>query len=70
GAFNIPTKLIVYDLLGREVTKLVNRSYLPGKYSISWDSRNSQGVPIASGIYIYRLEYGHYFKSKKMVLIK
>ena len=70
GAFNIPTKLIVYDLLGREVTKLVNKSYLPGKYSISWDSRNSQGVPIASGIYIYRLEYGHYFKSKKMVLIK
>ncbi len=70
GAFSIPTKLVIYDLLGREVTKLINKSYLPGKYSIIWNSRNSQGVPIASGIYIYRLEYGRYFKSKKMVLIK
>ena len=70
GAFSIPTRLIVYDLLGREVTKLINKSYLPGEYSIIWDSRNTQGKFVASGVYIYRLEYGHYFKSKKMVLIK
>jgi len=67
--FSIPKKslvqLRVYDILGREVTELVNEEVSPGEYSISWDASM-----YSSGIYIYRIESGNFAATKKMVLIK
>jgi len=67
--FEVPervnVKLIVYDILGREVKKLVNEEFEPGKYRVDFDG---SGLP--SGIYIYRLEAGRFVDVKKMVLVK
>ena len=62
---SLPVRLIIYDLLGREVATLVNEQLKPGSYEIQWDGSNN-----ASGIYFYRLETGEYVETKKMVLIK
>jgi hypothetical protein len=43
-------RLIVYDLLGREVAVLVNEKQAPGRYSVTWNSRG-----LASGVYVCRL---------------
>jgi len=63
-------KITIYDLLGRKVVELCNKPLAPGKYTVTWDGKDSQGKLVASGVYIYSVKYGEYFKSKKMVIIK
>ena len=57
--------LIVYDLLGKEITTLVNEKLQPGTYEVTFDGSN-----LPSGIYFYQLRTEDYIESKKMVLIK
>ena len=57
--------LMVYDLLGREVARLVNGAMEAGYHEVQWDGREC-----ASGIYIARLMTPEYSKSIKMVLLK
>ncbi len=58
-------KLIIYDLLGREVTTLVNEELKPGTYEADWDASN-----FSSGVYFYKLVAGDFIETKKMVLMK
>jgi hypothetical protein len=46
--------LVVYDIMGREVQRLVDGVIEPGYYTATWEGRNKSGSPVASGIYIYR----------------
>lgn len=57
--------LIVYDLLGKEVAKLVNEKLNAGEYEVTFDESN-----LTSGIYFYKLEAGDFKEIKKMLLIK
>ena len=59
------TSLIVYDLLGREITTLVNEVVSPGTYQVDLDASN-----FPSGVYFYRIISGDFIETKKMVLIK
>ena len=45
-------KLIVYDILGREVSTLVDTEQSPGNYKVEWDASGQ-----ASGVYFYILSY-------------
>lgn len=63
-------KLVIYDLLGRKITELVNDYQNPGKYSVTWNGINNYGVSVASGIYFYRLTTGSFVDTKKMMLIR
>ncbi len=58
-------KLIVYDILGREVKTLVNRHQAPGEYEVTFNGQN-----LSSGVYFYRLQAGDYVKTKSMILLK
>lgn len=67
-AFNASTTMItvkIYDILGREITTLVNESKPPGTYEVEF---NAASLP--SGIYIYTLQSGSFSTSKKMVLLR
>jgi len=68
-SFKLPrksfVKLIVYDLTGKEIIDLVNQSFNPGKYLVSWDAGN-----LPSGTYFYKIETIDFIQTKKMVLIK
>ena len=57
--------LKVYDILGKEVTSLVNKEQSPGKYSVTFDANN-----LPSGVYIYKLQAGVFSSVKKMLLTK
>jgi hypothetical protein len=57
--------LKIYDLLGREVTTLVNEEKHSGTYKITW---NAQNIP--SGVYFYRLTASEFSKVNKMILLK
>ena len=58
-------RLIVYDMLGREVTTLVNEQKTPGNYEVVFD-----GSGLSSGTYFYKLEAGNFTQVKKLLLIK
>ncbi len=62
-AFDV--RLVIYDILGREVTVLVNEVFKPGTYEIDWN-----GIHYPSGVYFYKLISGDYTETKKMVLLK
>lgn len=57
--------LKVYDLLGREVARLVNEIRPAGSHVVQW---NAEGAP--SGIYFYRLQSGGRVETRKMVLVR
>ncbi len=58
-------KLAVYNLLGEEVTTIVNSTQKAGKYEVTFNANN-----LATGVYIYRLETGSFTSSKKLMLMK
>ncbi len=59
-AERVPVRLIVYDILGREVATLVNEVKSPGTYTARFD-----GSLFASGVYLYRLSAGAFSQVKK-----
>lgn len=66
-------RLVVYDVLGREVATLVNQSLQPGTYEVEWN-----GSDFSSGVYFYKLiisdpetSSGLYFtETKKLMLVR
>ncbi len=71
--------LIVYDLLGREVERLIDDETLPaGSYNVEWNPSASSGQMLSNGVYLYRLnaqsqrtnELGNYSKTMKVILMK
>jgi hypothetical protein len=64
-------KLIVYDMMGRQVSTLINgESFNPGFHAISWRGLDNLGNKVPSGVYIYRVVAGDYIADKKMILLK
>jgi len=55
----------LYNIIGAEVTKLVNETKQAGNYEVSFDAT---GLP--SGAYFYRLQAGSFIDTKKMILLK
>ena len=60
----------IYEASGRLVRALVDGAQSPGAKVVSWDGRDDDGRPVASGVYFYRLEASNYTKTRKMVLLK
>ncbi|UCD37269.1 MAG: choice-of-anchor D domain-containing protein [Fidelibacterota bacterium] len=72
--YDLPTGtnviLKVYDLLGREVVRLMDGYVEPGYHSITWNAKDQMGRDLPSGLYIARLVTQEFKKSIKMVLLK
>ncbi len=58
-------RLTVFDLLGREVTTLVNEELPVGTHKAVWDASSTP-----SGVYLYQLTAGSFVQTRKMVLLK
>ncbi|MEW6060931.1 MAG: cohesin domain-containing protein [Bacteroidota bacterium] len=67
---DVPVKLKVYDMLGREIRTLMNGNMNAGYHQVVWDGTNNSATQVATGIYIYRIEAGSFVSTKKMMLIK
>jgi len=58
-------KLVIYDILGKEVAVLVDEHQGKGKYRINFNATN-----LSSGVYLYRFSTSKFAQTKKMVLAK
>jgi hypothetical protein len=68
-SFQIPqsgiVKLVVYDMLGKEVATLLNEEKTAGAYEVNFNVKN-----LASGIYFYTINAANFTSTKKMILMK
>ena len=67
--YSIPEKsnvrINIYDIVGREVSMLLNEEKAPGQYEVNFDAGN-----LSSGIYFYSITAGTFNKIRKMLLLK
>ncbi|MBD3373661.1 T9SS type A sorting domain-containing protein [candidate division KSB1 bacterium] len=63
--------LTIFNLKGDLIKSLITRrKFINGSYHYIWDGTNDARVPVASGVYFYRLQVGPTFQTKKGILIK
>ena len=64
------TTLTIFNILGARVLTLVNEEQGTGFYSVVWNGKDSDGLQVPSGVYIYQLTAGSFKATKKMLLIQ
>lgn len=64
---SIQVTLKIYDVLGNEITTLVNEQHLPGIYEVEF---NTKEMNLTSGVYFYQLRANNFVETKKMILNK
>lgn len=62
-------QIIIYDILGNEIIKLVDEDKLPGEYSVRWDGKNTNGINVPSGTYFYKLFVNNKVVVNKMIML-
>lgn len=73
--FDVPmggghVKLEIYDAAGRRIRTLVNNFETAGTKVITWNGKNHDGAPVASGLYFYRLSAPGFSETRKLVLLR
>ncbi len=62
--------LSIFNSLGQEVRRLVDREQPAGYHLVTWNGRDQNGKPVPSGVYHYRLQVGDFVSTKKMIIAK
>ena len=62
--------LIVYDILGREVARLVNGGLDAGWHEVRWNGRSDRRATISSGVYLVRMKADSFTKVHLMTMLK
>jgi len=62
--------LTIYNLMGREITQLVNTTQEAGFRSVQWNATDMHGKPVSAGVYLYQIRAGEFVQTRKMVLLK
>lgn len=65
-----PVQIEIFDQLGQLVKTLVDEQAESGKYQVTWDGRDSQGIIVASGIYFITVRTNEYTVKENIVVIK
>ena len=65
-----PVRLQIYNLLGHPLRTLVDEVQTPGSYRVEWDARDQRGAPVATGVYLTRLQYPGGVQSRQLLLLK
>jgi len=63
-------KILIYDIMGREVRALVNARQQAGYQTIQWNAQDNSGRNVSSGYYIYVMQADNFHKTQKMILLK
>jgi hypothetical protein len=73
-SFSLPKQdhvvLTVYDMLGKEINRLVDGEMSAGSFKVTWNGDTKSGEKVTTGVYFYRLQAGTFSSVKKMVMLK
>jgi len=62
-------RLVLLDLQGREVARLADGTYAPGRHHVQWDGRDARG-PVEAGVYFVRYETPAGVKTSRFVIAR
>ena len=62
--------IIIYDILGNEVIRLIESDQHYGYKKIVWNGENAKGNLVSPGVYFFKAELGPLIETKKMTLVK
>jgi len=72
--FQIPFEshvtIVIYDIMGREISTLFDKSMIGGNHDIQWSGRDKSGQLVGGGIYFYKIKAEDFTQTKKMILMK
>ena len=72
--FDLPkesnVKILIYDVLGRLIKKIIDNRQDIGFKFIQWDGTNNYGKKVSDGVYLYSIEAENFRQTKKMILLK
>lgn len=72
--YNLPhaaqVRLTVFNIVGQEVTTLVNDYQSAGIKRVIWDGTDAYGIKVTSGVYFYRLSTADFDMTRKMIMMK
>jgi O-glycosyl hydrolase len=60
----------IFNILGREVYTLTDRTFQSGRHSLLWNGLDNAGQQVSTGMYLYRIQAGNFVDVKKAVLIR
>jgi hypothetical protein len=64
------TTITVYNLLGQRVNTILSARLESGEHSVIWNGEDDAGSPVSSGMYLYAVQSGDNFQSKKMLVLR
>jgi flagellar hook assembly protein FlgD len=67
---SVHVKLVIYDVLGHEIRRLVDERQTAGHHQIAWDSQNGFGSRVPSGVYFYRMKAGEFEVTRKLMVVR
>jgi len=67
---NLDTKLIIYNIKGQVIKKLLDGEMDKGIHTAVWNGTDSSEKPVASGLYFYKLSRGNSVENRKILLLK
>jgi flagellar hook assembly protein FlgD len=62
--------LTIHDVSGKRIATLMDDRLAAGPHAIDWNGATDAGVPVESGVYIYRLSAGKSCFSRKMIVLR
>ncbi len=65
-----PVRIEIFNSKGQLVRTLVNEAKAQGRYEVIWNGRDDHNLPVASGVYVYRMRAGKYSATRRMMLLK
>ena len=72
--FDLPVlshvNILVYNILGQQVTSLLDETRLAGRHTVHWDGTDCLDRTVSTGIYLYRITAGDFVAARKMLLLK
>ena len=68
GAKNV--ELTIYNVLGQPLRRVWTGPLPAGEHELTWDGRDAQGLPVAAGVYVYRLKVDEQTRTRKMVKLE
>jgi|GEM_PF-3544990 len=72
--YSVPSRTVVtieiFNVLGQRVRTLLNETKSSGSYRIEWNGVDEAGIPVSTGMYLYRFSAGELVQTRKMLLLK
>ena len=62
--------LTIYNVLGQPLRRVWMGPLAAGEHRLTWDGRDAQGRPVATGVYVYRLQVDDQTLTRKMVKLE